>query len=99
MNATRKRRPLQPVHGTCRWVRRPGEPIDARSGICRINGSLYGVIFFPTCYEVKRIGGPIYHLPLDLSSCDCPDATFASARPGGCKHRKALAVLLRAIGM
>jgi hypothetical protein len=99
MNATRNRRPLQPVSGTCRWVRRPGEPADDNTALFEINGERYGVTFFPTCHEVRKADGTVYHLPADLSSCDCPDGTYRPDRPGGCKHRKALAALLRSIGM
>jgi hypothetical protein len=35
-------------------------------------------------------GGEVYDLPADLSGCDCPDGTFKSERPGGCRHRQAL---------
>jgi len=93
-NATRKRKPLQEVHGVCKWVRKPGKPVDDKSGLLEISGTLYGLIIHPTAYELLKVGGTSYNLPRDLSGCDCPDATFASERPGGCKHRKALAKLL-----
>ena len=36
------------------------------------------------------LSGEAYDLPRDLSSCDCPDRTFKSERPGGCRHMAAL---------
>ena len=36
------------------------------------------------------VSGEVYDLPRDLSSCDCPDRTFKSERPGGCRHMAAL---------
>lgn len=48
-------------------------------------------------FELAKVGGSeaeVYHLPSDLSSCDCADATFKPDRPGGCKHMKALSVAL-----
>jgi hypothetical protein len=101
MNATRKRRPLQPVHGTAKWLRRPADKVgqDPKSGLLEINGTLYSLLIHETAYELRKGDGTSYNLPLDLSGCDCPDATFASERPGGCKHRKGLTALLRAIGM
>ena len=34
--------------------------------------------------------GEVYDLPRDLSGCDCPDQTYKSERPGGCRHMAAL---------
>ena len=34
--------------------------------------------------------GEMYDLPRDLSGCDCPDQTYKSERPGGCRHMAAL---------
>lgn len=100
-NTTRNARPLQPVQGTCKWIRRPGDKIglDPKSGLLEINGTPYGLLIHETAYELLKEGGISYSLSRDLTSCDCPDATFNSERPGGCKHRRALAALLRAIGM
>jgi hypothetical protein len=42
-------------------------------------------------FELTRFGsGEQYHLPADLSSCDCPDHAFREDRLGGCKHMAAL---------
>jgi hypothetical protein len=94
---SRKPRSLQPVRGSCRWLRRPGVE-DDKSGLLEINGTAYGLLIHPTAYELLKHGGTSYSLPLDLSSCDCPDATWNGERPGGCKHRLAMAKLLAAIG-
>jgi hypothetical protein len=39
---------------------------------------------------VKFVTGERYDLPLDLSTCDCPDHVYRPRRPGGCKHMAAL---------
>lgn len=41
--------------------------------------------------------GAFYDLPADLSSCDCPDATYHPERPGGCRHQRALRAALAAL--
>jgi hypothetical protein len=42
-------------------------------------------------FELTQFGtNARYHLPADLSTCDCPDHTFREERPGGCKHMVAL---------
>jgi hypothetical protein len=38
--------------------------------------------------------GEVYDLPKNLSGCDCPDHTYKSERPGGCKHMVALKLAL-----
>jgi hypothetical protein len=38
----------------------------------------------------KFATGEQYELPADLSSCNCPDSTYRSERPGGCRHQVAL---------
>jgi hypothetical protein len=93
---TSRKRNLPPVSGLCKWVRRPGQ-LDDKSGLLEINGTGYYLIIHATAYELGKADGTNYFLPLDLSSCDCPDATYNAERPGGgCKHRKALAALLAA---
>jgi hypothetical protein len=42
-------------------------------------------------FELQQFStGGRYHLPADLSSCDCPDHIYREERPGGCKHMVAL---------
>jgi hypothetical protein len=41
--------------------------------------------------RLQRIAtGEKYDLPADLDGCDCPDAIYRSAQPGGCEHQQAL---------
>src|SRR5262249_28033240 len=101
---TTTRRALKPVSGTCRWVEFIGADRNTPDvGLAEINGQRYAVGRGRdgTYYTLLAVGseadGPdarYYHRPADLSGCDCPDATFRPDRPGGCKHRRALAVLL-----
>jgi hypothetical protein len=93
---TRRKRNLQPVTGTCKWVRRLGVG-EEKTGLLEINEQTYGLIVFDTAYELVKADGTTYHLPLDLAGCDCPDATYNGERPEGCKHRKALVKLLASL--
>ena len=44
-----------------------------------------------TSFQLTKFGtGEVYDLPRNLAGCDCPDRTFKSERPGGCKHMVAL---------
>ena len=50
-------------------------------------------------FELRKFGGAeVYHLPRDLSSCDCPDHTYRPERPGGCRHMAALRQALPTVG-
>jgi hypothetical protein len=112
MHATRKRRPPQAVSGSCRWLVQPGTAPLAHTGCLLISatrsdgrqvtesylvaenkdgGTLAG-------YRLTKSDGTAYDLDATLSSCDCPDSEFAPERPGGCKHRKALAKALASLG-
>lgn len=93
----RNRKPAQPVHGTCRWIRRPQLPHGI--GTLEINGVEYDL-------EAHTDGGRIVGFRLvkpddtayDLNAsgehftCDCPDGTYQPNRPGGCKHVRACQV-------
>jgi hypothetical protein len=69
-------------HTTVYWLK---AEVDQRSG---------KVVSF----ELQEFtSGNRYHLPHDLSTCDCPDKTFRDDREGGCKHMAALRVAL--VGM
>jgi hypothetical protein len=48
-------------------------------------------------YQLRKATGEVYDLAADVSSCDCPDATFHPERPGGCKHQRALKAALAAL--
>lgn len=101
----RERKPLEAVHGLCRWLL---QPAGERPGMLTIGELTY-------LFQVLRHGGrpygfrlsretdadgpaAEYQLPTDLAGCDCPDAVYRAARPGGCKHRAALRVALLALG-
>ena len=100
---------LKPVEVACEWVEFIGADRNTPDfGLAEINGQRYAVGrglvgrgLDGSYYTLLAVGseadGPqarYYQLPADLSSCDCPDATFRPDRPGGCKHRRALAKLL-----
>lgn len=85
---TASRKPLAAVHGTTKLVCR----LSATCNVIAINGAEYLAVRHETGYQLHGKRG-VYDLPKDLSSCDCADATFRSERPGGCKHRRALAAL------
>ena len=93
------RRPVKPVHGTCRWIRRLGDnPIDEKSGVLEINGRPYGVMLLEdrgrvVGYRMVKPDGTAYDIDAEGWSCTCPDATF---RERLCKHSKALQTALAA---
>ena len=92
------RKPLQPVSGSVKVLRPVGD-VNATTGEILINGNKqYYLQVLQTgyrlwSYDERARAVTSYDLPLDLSSCDCPDATYRSERPEGCKHRRALAAL------
>lgn len=93
---TRKRQ-LQPVSGSVKLLRPVGEVNDT-TGEVAINGKSYYLTCHDTCYRLtgwdqQHAAPTCYDLPKDLSSCDCPDGTYRSERPGGCKHSRALKAL------
>ena len=90
-------KPLAPVSGTVR-VLRPVGSVNDLAGEIAISGTAYylecrGTCYTLTGYDSRKGEVTSYDLPADLSSCDCPDQTYRGERPGGCKHRKALAAL------
>jgi hypothetical protein len=98
---TRVRKPLTPVSGSVR-VLRPLGTIGPDAGEVQINEKPYYLTrhatgYRLTGYDERHAAVTVYDLPIDLSSCDCPDGTYRGERPGGCKHRRAL-VALRAAG-
>jgi hypothetical protein len=97
MNATKSRKPVKPVSGTVRLLKPVGE-INDRTAQIEIDGKPYylertGTGFRLVGWDERDKEVTVYDLPLTLDSCDCPDATYRSERPGGCKHRKALLAL------
>ncbi|MBI1914542.1 MAG: hypothetical protein HYS12_07365 [Planctomycetes bacterium] len=102
-NPAPRQRPLPPVSGTCRWPQPVGyDPDPPDVGMVEINGRRYtlGVAanyFLLLAVEPDRQGKKgCYHLPRDLSSCECGDHVFRADRreDGRCKHQKSLAKLL-----
>jgi hypothetical protein len=105
MSTTRTRKPLEAVHGVCNWIL---QPAGRRPGILSINdiaylvevlrheGQPYG--FRLSRQDARKGAEHEYQLPVDLTDCDCPDAVYNAERPGGCKHRQALAVAIAALG-
>jgi hypothetical protein len=90
-------KPLTPVSGGARVLRPVGTVNDA-VGEISINDHAYYLTrlqdgYRLTGFDARRQQVTTYDLPLDLSTCDCPDGAFRSERPGGCKHRKALTAL------
>lgn len=95
--AQRRPRVLRPATGKVR-VLRPVGTVNDRAGEIAIEGKAYYLALTGTGYRLHgydaRAQAPtLYDLPLSLDSCDCPDATYNAERPGGCKHRRALAAL------
>lgn len=98
---------LKPVTGTCAWIVSPGA--FGAPGFCRISNESTTKVYMveENCDGLHLVGyrltkqgedGAVYDVGLDAdgkpANCDCPDGTYNAARPGGCRHRKALAVLL-----
>ena len=100
MSATTKtRKPLLPVSGSVKVLRPFGEVNDTTAEIA-VNGkasylSRHATGFRLVGWDDRKEAVALYDLPLDLSSCDCPDATYRD-REGGCKHQKALSALRNA---
>jgi hypothetical protein len=100
---TRSRKPVKPVHGSCRWLTKPNAHHEG--GVLQINGTDYEV--FPLFDDQIRVGyrlvkadGTMYDVGTAEPhgrTCDCPDATYQPERPGGCKHVKALRAALAAL--
>jgi hypothetical protein len=104
-HAARQRKPLQPVNVTARFVggATRQDVLDGSAVLSIATGddtdrdeSAYwtsAVYDGDRCvaFRLVKFGtGEQYDLPRDLSACDCPDHTYRSERPGGCKHMAAL---------
>jgi hypothetical protein len=101
----------RPVSGGCRWACQPGVGKAAHPGVLVVTstdaqGNLNVGTFTVSehrdagrlvGYRLTKPDGQVYDLPADLSACDCPDGTYHSERPGGCRHRKALRAALAAL--
>src|SRR5262249_58358128 len=105
VSATRNsRKPLSPATGACRWISKPNRL--HQGGVLEINGTAYTVD--PVLdddtgalvgHRLSKAGGSMYDIDRTTGRCDCPDASFRPDRPGGCKHSKALAAALKAVGL
>jgi hypothetical protein len=98
----------RPATGSVRWAVQPTDThpgclvitsADARGKVTVSASLVYVVVEYGRVlgYQLRKADGTIYDLAADLSSCDCPDATFHPERPGGCKHQKALKAALAAL--
>lgn len=81
-------------------LRQPVGPHLGAPGEILINGKAYLLGrhshgFRLGGYNAAKDEGTCYDIPLDCSSCDCPDATYRQ-REGGCKHQRAIRALLNA---
>jgi hypothetical protein len=99
-NPIKTRKATKPATGMARWLTKPNA--DHAGGVLQINGTGYEVL--PLFDDQSRVGyrllkadGAMYDLTADLTFCDCPDHTFHPERPGGCKHKRALAAALTAL--
>jgi hypothetical protein len=100
----------RPAMGGVRWALQPTDThpgclvvttTDSRTGKPVVTSYLVRVVVEygrVLGYQLEKANGTVYDLAADLSSCDCPDATFQPDRPeGGCKHRKSLAAALKGL--
>jgi hypothetical protein len=98
------RRNLKPSHGTARWL----QPMPfLGKGVLEINGTAYTVERLhnfdddagprPVGFRLTKEDGTVYDISTDRPygwECDCPDGTYNSERPGGCKHIASLKAAL-----
>jgi hypothetical protein len=105
VNGSRERKPLQPVqllrveceagiadliagHAVLTIVTGDDADSDTRAYWLKADVAHTGKV---TGFELRQFStGVKYHLPADLSDCDCPDHIYREERPGGCKHMVAL---------
>lgn len=98
MTATKTRKPLTEVHGSCRWVEPLGEYDTA--AVLSINGTPYTLYVNEADngsvlgYQLVKPDGTVYDVNAETWTCDCPDGTYRPHRPQGCKHAKALRAAL-----
>jgi len=83
-HANRSRKPVKPVQGICRWIRRLDHPDGA---VLEINGTPYTVVVITGGYRLVKADGTTYDIDGTTWTCSCPDATW---RQRECKHVKAL---------
>jgi hypothetical protein len=99
-----------PATGSCRWAVQPTEShpgclvlttLDKRTGKPVSQAYLVSPVLDGgrlVGWSLRKQGAAeVYDIPADFSSCDCPDGTYHSERPGGCKHARALKAGLKAL--
>lgn len=92
----RARRPVKPVHGICRWIRKLVLPHGI--GTIAINGVEYDVEAQLNIddqvmgFRLVKTDDTEYRIDTSNGSwrCTCMDAICRSDRPGGCKHVAAM---------
>ena len=107
VNANRQRAPLSPVNVVGRFIGGAtdedllmGAAVleiedgrDQASYWCQATTDRGNVVG----WKLRKFNSAEVHdLPANLSSCDCGDASFRPARPGGCRHPSALRQALAA---
>jgi len=94
MNATRKRRNLQPATGSCRWIVQPGIGRCSHPGCLvitakRCNGAEVTEPYTVTenrqegnllGYRLAKQDGTVYDVPAGLNDCTCPDFVYGRAQ-------------------
>ncbi len=110
----RKQRKLQPVHGKCRWIGGNPTPAQLDNGAAMLlivpedkEPQAYHVERLRDA-DGRTVGYRLVKAGLDATSydinaatwtCDCPDAIYNDARPGGCKHANAVRAALTRAGL
>ena len=110
----RKQRNLQPVNGKCRWIGGNPTLAQLDHGLAMLlivadgkepqayhverlrddDGRTVG-------YRLVKagLGAASYDIGAASWTCDCPDAVYNDARPGGCKHANAVRAALTCAGL
>jgi hypothetical protein len=105
VNPIRQRKPLEPVRVSARFVggARRQDILDGSAVLSIVSGdptdadecAYWCLALYDggscTGFRLTKFGtGDVYDVPRSLDACSCPDGTFRSERPGGCKHQQAL---------
>jgi hypothetical protein len=68
-----------------------GDPSDSDTTVFWLKADVDSHSGKVLSFELTKFGSDArYHLPSDLSNCDCPDHIYREERPGGCRHMRAL---------
>ena len=105
--ASRQSKPLLPVNVVAHFVAEPTDE-DLLIGAAALeidDGKELASYWLQATTERGNVTGwklkkfnsvEVYDLPSSLDSCDCPDGTYRSERPGGCRHQQAIRQALTA---